>query len=139
MIPVSEKLHLKIHQQHLIPETISLLLWIINQPLKTDLTARVDSRELPASFIQGCTIVMIIIITMHLFILTFFYAFMCNLLSPSHRVTSNCSCVQVQTVPLLSRYRSPGRGGYSVAAAVKSSGRTHTKKTYVMSLEAVLM
>lgn len=40
------------------------------------------------------------------------------------RVTSSCSCVQVQTVPSSSRCRSPGRAECSAAAAVKSSGTT---------------
>lgn len=69
---------------------------------------------------------MIIIIMMHLFVLTFFYVLLTS--PPSRRVTSSCSCVLVQTVPLLSRCRSPLRAGYSVAAAVKSSGRTHAHK-----------
>lgn len=46
MLRILEKLHLKIHQQHLIPETVSLLLWVMSQTLKTDLTAIVDTREL---------------------------------------------------------------------------------------------
>lgn len=46
------------------------------------------------------------------------------------RVTSNCSRVRVQIVPLSSRCRSRGRAGFSVTAARKSSGMTHTTNTY---------